>query len=203
MSDPTPIAKSRPFCFVDAFGKVIGNCESLDPPQLPGLTTIAEAAPPGHYRSGDAWVPMPAQTGPAQVFDWTAKAWKDPRTLADIKATRWSEIKRHRDLLEASGFPYQGKRLDSDARSVQRINTAVQAAQAALAAQQPFPIVWTCADNSLLALDAAGVLGIPVALATYADQLHQLAKGLRTQIEAATTVAQVQAIAWPPMPTQE
>ncbi len=126
-----------------------------------------------------------------------------PLSLAEIKAARWSEVKRQRDLLEASGFPYLGKRLDSDARSVQRINTAVQAAQAALAAGAAFPIVWTCADNSLLVLNAEGVVGMPVALALYADQLHQVAKGLRMQIDAATTPAEVQAVAWPVKNSQE
>lgn len=191
------------FTVVDAQGRIVMRGHTLDLPQIPGHTAFAEEAPANTYRSSDAWVPMPAQPSVLHVFDWEAKAWIDPRTLAEVRAKRWAQMKRHRDLLEASGFPYLGKRLDSDARSVQRINTAVQAAQAALAANQPFPIVWTCADNSLLELDAAGVVGMPVALAIYADQLHQTCKALRAQLEAATTVSQVEAIAWPAIPSQE
>lgn len=126
-----------------------------------------------------------------------------PPTLDVLKAAQWTALKRHRDLLEASGFPYLGKTVDSDSRSVQRINTAVQAAQAAMGAGVPFSIVWTCADNSLLTLDGPGMLGMPVALATYADQLHQTCKTLRAQIEAATTPAAVQAVAWPAQISQE
>jgi hypothetical protein len=191
------------FTVVDANGQVVMRGDTLDLPQIPGHTTYAEEAPPDTYRDGSAWVPMPVSPSTRHVFDWTAKTWIDPRTLADVKAKRWSEVKRHRDLLEASGFPYMGKVLDSDERSVQRITTVVQAAQAALGAQQPFSMSWTCADNSQLALNAVAAVGMPVALAMYADQLHQTAKTLRARIEAATTVPQVEAIAWPAIPSQE
>ncbi|RYG95957.1 MAG: DUF4376 domain-containing protein, partial [Alphaproteobacteria bacterium] len=161
------------FTMVDEHGQIVMRGQTLDLPQRAGCRTFAEAAPVNSYRDGDTWVLMPVQTDPVQVFDWTTKAWIDPRTLDEVKAARWSDMKRHRDLLEAAGFPYRGKRLDSDSRSVQRINTAVQAAQAALAVGEPFSITWTCADNTTLDLDGAGMLGVPVALALYADQLHQ------------------------------
>jgi hypothetical protein len=188
---------------VDQHGQVVMRCQTLDLPQIPGHRAFAEAAPENTYRDGEDWVQIPARPSDAHIFDWLTKTWSDPRTLADFKAAHWREMKRHRDLLEASGFPYLGKRLDSDARSVQRINTAVQAAQAAMAVEQPFAITWTCADNTLLALDGAGMLGVPVALARYADHLHQTCKTLRAQIDAAAMPAEVQAIAWPTSIPQE
>lgn len=202
---PIPLVHMDPcdFTMVDEHGQVVMRGQTLDLPQRAGCRTFAEAAPVDSYRDGDAWVPMPERPSPLHTFDWSTKAWTDPRTLAEVKAARRAEMKRHRDLLEASGFPYLGKRLDSDARSVQRINTAVQAAQAAMAAGQPFAITWTCADNTLLALDGVGMLGVPVALALYADQLHQTCKSLQAQIEAAATPATVQAITWPAMNSQE
>lgn len=202
---PIPLVHtdSCDYTMVDAHGQVVMRGQTLDLPQRPGCRVFAEAAPANTYRNGDAWVPMPAQPSEAHVFDWLTKAWIDPRTLAEVKAARWAEMKRHRNLLEASGFPYLGKRLDSDARSVQRINTAVQAAQAALAVGEPFAITWTCADNTTLELDGAGMLGAPVALARYADQLHQTCKTLRAQIEAAATPADVQSITWPSTISQE
>jgi hypothetical protein len=145
-----PLVHTEPceFTMVDEHGQVVMRGQTLDLPQRAGCHTFAEAAPANSYRDGDAWTPIPVQANPAHVFDWTAKVWKDPRTLDEIKAARWGELKRHRNLLEASGFPYRGKTLDSDSRSVQRINTAVQAAQAALAVGEPFAITWTCADNT-------------------------------------------------------
>ncbi|MCY1197860.1 hypothetical protein D9M72_92280 [compost metagenome] len=119
---------------------------------------------------------------------------------------RWAEIKQDRDKKEASGFPYLGAVFDSDPRSVQRIVGAVLAAQAAVAAGETFEIEWTVADNSVLPLDASDVMGMPVALAMYADQLHTISRGLRADIEAAATVEEVEAVNWPvptPAPAPE
>jgi hypothetical protein len=100
-------------------------------------------------------------------------------------------------LRETQGFPYLGKVFDSDPRSVQRISVAVAAAQAALGAGAPFSIDWTCADNSTITMDGQQMAALPVAFAIWGDALHQQAKALRAQIEAATTVEDVQAVAWP------
>jgi hypothetical protein len=51
-----------------------------------------------------------------------------PLTLDEAKTQKIAQINTKRDVLEASGFTYKGKVFDSDERSVQRINTAVQAA---------------------------------------------------------------------------
>jgi hypothetical protein len=202
-SEPLIHVEACDFTVFDAHGQIVMRGHSLDLPQIPEHTTLAERAPADTYREGDAWVPMPARPSEHHVFDWSAKTWADLRTLDQVKATRWSEVKRHRDLLEASGFPYLGKRIDSDSRSVQRINTVVQAAQAAAGVGQPFAVVWTCADNSPLSLDAVAVLGMPVALAQYANDLHQTCKTLRAQIQDATSTAEVEAIAWPASHSQE
>lgn len=77
---------------------------------------------------------------------------------------------------------------------MQRINTAVQAAQAALSLGQPFSIAWTCADGHVLTLDAAGMIGMPVALAMHANELHLIARAFAARILAATTVAELEQI---------
>ncbi|QFZ84632.1 DUF4376 domain-containing protein [Variovorax paradoxus] len=127
-------------------------------------------------------------------------------SLEAARERRWAEIKQERDKKEASGFPYLGAVFDSDPRSVQRIVGAVLAAQAAVAAGETFEIEWTVADNSVLPLDASDVMGMPVALAMYADQLHTISRGLRADIEAAATVEEVEAVTWPvptPAPVPE
>lgn len=110
---------------------------------------------------------------------------------------RRNEIKSKRDQLEQSGVPYLGKVIDSDTVSVQRIAIAVQAAQAAISAGVEFALDWTCADNTVLTMTAAEVVGMSVALAQHADSLHQTARGLRERIEAATTAEELAAIKWP------
>lgn len=118
-------------------------------------------------------------------------------TLDELKTAKWAEIKAKRDTLEQAGVPYLGKVIDSDTVSVQRIAIAVQAAQAAISAGVEFALDWTCADNTVLTMTAAEVVGMSVALAQHADSLHQTARGLRERIEAATTTEELAAIKWP------
>jgi len=111
-----------------------------------------------------------------------------PVPVVDLDAKRaatWARCRQKRDLLEAGGFPYRGHPMDSDQRAVQRINTAVQAAQAAQGMGAPFAIGWTCMDGHVLDLDATGMMGMPVALAMYANGLHQTARAFKARIGAA------------------
>ena len=120
-----------------------------------------------------------------------------PINLPALKMAKWEAIKVERDRKETEGFPYMGKIFQSDSRSVQRITTAVQAAQSALALGQPFLIEWATADNSTVDLDAPAMLGLPVALAGYANHLHQLSRSIAELIEAATTPEELAAVVWP------
>lgn len=117
--------------------------------------------------------------------------------FAAAKEAKRSEINRLRDQKETEGFPYMGKVIDSHERAAARIFGAVQAAQAALSANQPFSIDWTCADNSILTLDAQGMIGMSVAMAEYANALHETARTLKSQVDAATTQAELDAVEWP------
>lgn len=103
-------------------------------------------------------------------------------TLAELNTRKWNQLRIKRDQLEQAGVHYLGKTLESDTVSVQRIAIAVQAAQAAIATDQPFTLDWTMQDNTSLTLDAAQVVGMSVALAQYSNSLHQIARGLRDNI---------------------
>lgn len=130
----------------------------------------------------------------------TGKPVKKPAnvpTLAELKAAKWNEIKAERDRREQSGVPYLNKVIDSDTVSVQRISIAVQAAQAAISAGVAFSLDWTCADNTVLTMTACQVVGMAVSLAQYSNQLHQIARGLREQTEAAATLGEIDVIKWP------
>lgn len=144
-----------------------------------------------------------AEIGRAQFAAFTkyVNAWKAAdappvRTLDEVKADKRQQINGARDTAEQSGFDYLGKRLDSDQVSVARITVVVQAAQVAIAAGQPFEVTWTAQDNSHLVMDAQQVVGMPIALATNANTLHQRAAQLKAQIDAATTIAEVEAVNW-------
>lgn len=182
-------------------GRVVQSCNGHDAPEITDAQlTLLEL--PGEVRlMGEAWVAdgqlhtRPIQPSQAHEWDWQLKTWT--ANLALAKQQQWARIKTERDEREAAGFPYLGKVFDSDQRSHSRITTAAQAAQAALDAGQPFSIDWTTADNTVITLDAQQMLGVPVAFAQFGNALHQSARSLREQIDAATTVEQVQAIVWP------
>ena len=128
--------------------------------------------------------------------------WPD---LATARAEVRAAINRERDRREVGGFPYLGKTLDSDSRSAQRISVAVAAAQAAVAAGQPFALDWICADNSTLSLDAAGVIGMPVALAQYGLALHLAGRAAKAWADEADLASLEQYHpatdpGWPPLP---
>ena len=46
------------------------------------------------------------------TFDYTTKHWIDPRSLDEIKAQKWDEIKSQRDRLEFGGFEFKGNVYD-------------------------------------------------------------------------------------------
>lgn len=149
---------------------------------------------PRGVRDTDAGLDIaPGQTGWAAYQDWVAAggiAYPLPiaprwPNLATARAEVKAAITQERDSREAAGFEYLGKTIDSDPRAAQRISLAVQAAQAALAAGRPFSVDWTCADNSILTLDAAGVIGMPVALAMHAMTLHEQARTAKALADAA------------------
>lgn len=178
------------FAKVDQQGKVevafMGS--GVDPD---GLTEIREADYV-RIRSG----------GTFQIVDGEVVE-QPPETIAltVLRARQLAAINTERDRREESGFPYRGMLLDSNPRSVQRITTAVLAAQVALSTGQPYSIDWTCADNSTLSLDAAGVIGMPVALAQHAAELHAHARTLKMTVEAAGSEAELDTIdihaGWP------
>lgn len=130
------------------------------------------------------------------VNRWKAADAPPVRTLEEVKRDCRAQINAERDTREQSGFPCLDKIIDSDAKSVSRISVMVQAAQAALSAGQPFSVDWTCQDNSILTMDAAQVMAMPVALAQYGQQLHAHAKSRKDAIDAATTIEEAEAVQW-------
>jgi hypothetical protein len=139
--------------------------------------------------------------GFVDVWDATGVPSWQPAELVAAKAAAIVAINETRNAREQSTFTYLGKQIDADPVSVQRITVATSTAQMALAANIPYSLEWACADNSLLALDAMGVLGMMQALGSYGLAVHMHGRGLKASVNAATTVAQVNAVnittGWP------
>jgi Domain of unknown function (DUF4376) len=159
-----------------------------------GLATIGSM-----IIAGDV-VELPPRTSPNHVFDYALRQWIDPRTLRDFKDEQWALVKAQRDSHETGGFTWDNSTFDSDPISQQRISGAVQLAMLASGAGQAFSIEWTLQDNSVRLLGATDMLAIGTTLGMHISNCHEIARGLRGQIEAASTVEEVTGIGWPIAP---
>lgn len=130
--------------------------------------------------------------------EWTqiADDFTLPTPIEQLKKSKESQMKLQRDTLESSGFPYLSKVFDSDAKSIQRLSIAVQAATTAVSQGQSLSFNWTTADNSVLTMTAEELLGLPIALAGYANELHQKYRAIKEAIESCTSKEELEAIQW-------
>lgn len=147
---------------------------------------LAVEDPPGsnmYYRGG--WVAMPAQPSPYHIFNYDLKDWIDPRTLDEIKAQKWAEIKAMRDQLEFGGFEFEGGAYDSDQVSQSRIMGAAVAG---------VDQVWTLADNTTVELSASQLQQLYAALQAHIASVHERGRIARQLIFEAETKEQVEAI---------
>lgn len=137
------------------------------------------------YWNGDAFVSIGEPPSPHHTFDYTTKQWIDPRTLDEIKAQKWAEIKSERDRLEFGGFEFDGGIYDSDQVSQGRI---VGAAAAGM------DQVWTLADNTTTYLTANELVQLYQALQMHIAITHQRGRVAREAIVSATTKDDVDAV---------
>lgn len=142
-------------------------------------------------------IAKPARPSPEHTWDYASQAWIDARSLDEVKAQRWAQIKAQRDAIEFGGFTWDGDDFDSDVASQARIMGAVQMATLAAMVDQPFSIDWTLATNSVRTLDGGDMAAVGLTLGAHVAQQHETGRSLRAAIEACTTAGEVEAISWP------
>lgn len=137
------------------------------------------------------WAPADGST-PEQVA--AGQALVDGFPMADAIAQKRAAINAERVRREQGGFAFNGKTFDSDQNAYNRISAAAQTALTTMVAQQPFPTVtWTCADNTTMDLDAAGVVAMQAALVAHGLVLHGKAQARKTALAACATLEDVEA----------
>lgn len=141
-------------------------------------------------------VEKPIQPSINHVFDYPSSTWVDPRTLADMQALKWAEIKQARDLAEFSEFAYNGMVFDGDVDSQRRLAGYISISKSAIAAGTPFQAVFTLANNTEVVLSAQDFVGIELAKIMAVASAFTQAAALRGQIFATTSIAQVTLIQW-------
>ena len=122
---------------------------------------------------------------PHHTFDYITKQWIDPRSLDEIKAQKWAEIKSQRDQLEFGGFEFEGSVYDSDQVSQGRIMGAAGAG---------VDQTWTLANNTTVELTAQQLKELYAALQAHIASAHERGRIARQLIFDAETQDQVEAI---------
>lgn len=147
------------------------------------------------YFDGTSIIAIPEQPSQNHVFNYTAKQWEDPRTLADLKAAKNEAINRARAAANSSYFVFQGKRIAADALSRSDIDAAHGVILMLQAMPPGWPGGWKSMDNEIVPIPTvatwAQFYGAMVATGT-ANFNHSQA--LKAQLADAQTPAEVEAV---------
>ncbi|MDM0086745.1 MULTISPECIES: hypothetical protein [unclassified Variovorax] len=194
MSETATPPGSWPFCALDANGRVVMRGQTMAMPQFPGLTVLAQEAPPDVYRGADGWVQMPLQPSEHHTFDWTAKVWVD-RSLEQLRTAKLAEINRSFSTESAAliaGYPVE-----------ERQTWAAQEAEAlAWAADHETPTPYLDGIASARGIDPADMRARTFdAVKTFRTESQWLVgtrQALRDAIQNPdATREQIAAVAWP------
>jgi hypothetical protein len=124
------------------------------------------------------------------------KAWVDPRTLQDFKDAKWLLMKVTRDAAELANFTYNSMVFDGDLAAQRRLGSYISVSKSAIAAGVPFSAEFTLANNTAVVLTAQDFVAIEMAKVQQVAEAFTHARGLRVQIEVATTAIEVEAVVW-------
>lgn len=147
-----------------------------------------------HYVQNGELVLLPPCPSKRHQWGGPAVGWVDQRSLEEVKAQKWTEIKDERSAREAGTFTYLGQEFDMDPV---RIAGAVMDARESIIAGETFTQAWVLANDSVLWLTAEETIAMGRTAKAVVSGLWSTSQYLRNAIDAATTIAEVEAITWP------
>lgn len=148
------------------------------------------------YLDNGLLVETPAQPSPSHTFDYTTKQWVDPRTLSDVKATKNSRINASRLQATQSHFLFQGHKIATDPLSRSDIDAAHGAILMLQALPPGWPGAWKTLDNDYVAIPNVATWGqFYGAMVAQGTANFNRSQTLKSQLEAASTIAEVEAVA--------
>lgn len=177
-----------------------GVCVDADLPlqARPGeqvLEGVADCAE--HYILGGAVFNIPSQPSPHHNFDYTTKQWVDPRTLADLKATKTAEINAARLTANRSSFTFAGKQIACDELSRSDIDGFNGIVSLTGALPPNWIGYWKAVDNTLVPIpDVATWTGLYAAMVAQGQTNFAHSQDLKTALAAAATAVEVEGIVW-------
>lgn len=148
------------------------------------------------YCPSDLSIYINCPDGMSHIIDGVPVYIEETPLLEEAKQKKKQMINTIRDEEESKPFLFNNKLFDADPLSIKRLLIAIQAAQAAISTGNSFSITWTCADNTTTDLTENDFLNLLVTMTQRGVELHERARGVKTQVDAATTVEEVNAITW-------
>lgn len=115
----------------------------------------------------------------------------DEELLAAAKPAKIAELKAERDAREVKPITYNGNSYDYDDKARERINAAIIALDVQGADAS---IDWTTADNADVKVTANDLRMVIASVAQRSNALHVAYRAAKDKVEAATTVAEVDAV---------
>ena len=115
----------------------------------------------------------------------------DEELLAAAKPAKIAELKAQRDAREVEPITYNGNSYDYDDKARERINAAIIALDVQGADAS---IDWTTADNQDVKVTANDLRMVIAMVAQRSNALHVAYRAAKDKVEAATTVAEVEAV---------
>lgn len=115
----------------------------------------------------------------------------DAELLADAKPAKIAELKAERDAREVEPITYNGNSYDYDSKARERINAAIIALDVQGADAS---IDWTTATNADVKVTANDLRMVIASVAQRSNALHVAYRAAKDKVEAATTVAEVDAV---------
>lgn len=154
------------------------------------------------HRKQEYWLPGDQYGAPAKEMKELgplpegATLTAPERTLEEVKAAKIAELKTERDSREVQPIEYGGNLYDYDDKARERINAAIialdmQTAQTKAVAS----IEWTTANNADISVTADDLRCVIAMVAQRSNALHVAYRMAKGKVEAAATVAEVEAIA--------
>lgn len=115
----------------------------------------------------------------------------DAELLAVAKPAQIAELKAERDSKEVEPITYNGNSYDYDGKARERINATIIALDVQGADAS---IDWTTADNQDVKVTANDLRMVIAMVAQRSNALHVAYRAAKDKVEAATTVAEVEAV---------
>lgn len=115
----------------------------------------------------------------------------DAELLEAAKPAKIADLKAERDSKEVEPITYQGYSFDYDSKARERISAAIIALDVHGADAS---IDWTTADNADVRVTANDLRMVIASVAKRSNALHVAYRAAKDKVEAATTVAEVEAI---------